>query len=118
MITSTFLQCIRDRHPDINLIGIRLINSRYVSSTFHNGESKTSYAEVQKQWKKSRSAELVDFMGYQSLYLMALDSLHSSYNFNVDDDATNKQIGDAFTKALAKKGVNKKMMTSFASLIS
>lgn len=118
LITATFLQCIRDRHPDINLIGVRLINSRYLSSTFQDGESKTSYAEVQKQWKKSRSAELVDFMGYQSLYLMALNSLSVSTSFDLDDDATNKEIGAAFTQSLAKKGVNKKMLTSFASLIS
>ena len=118
LITSTFLQCVRDRHPDINLIGIRLINSRYLSSTANHGESKTSYAEVQKQWKKSRSAELVDFMGYQSLYLMALNSLSSSVDFNIDDDATSKEIGAAFTQSLVKKGINKKMLTSFASLIS
>ena len=118
LITSTFLQCVRDRHPDINLIGIRLINSRYLSSTANHKESKTSYAEVQKQWKKSRSAELVDFMGYQSLYLMALNSLSSSVDFDIDDDATSKEIGAAFTQSLAKKGINKKMLTSFASLIS
>lgn len=57
-------------------------------------------------------------MGYQSLYLMALDNLSSSVDFDVDENATNKQIGAAFTKSLAKKGVNKKMLTSFASLIS
>ena len=118
LITSTFLQCVRDRHPDINLIGIRLINSRYLSSTANHGESKTSYAEVQKQWKKSRSAELVDFMGYQSLYLMALNSLSSSVDFDIDDDATSKEIGAAFTQSLTKKGINKKMLSSFASLIS
>ena len=118
LITATFLQCVRDRHPDINLIGIRLINSRYLSSTANHKESKTSYAEVQKQWKKSRSAELVDFMGYQSLYLMALNSLSSSVDFDIDDDATSKEIGAAFTQSLAKKGINKKMLTSFASLIS
>ena len=118
LITSTFLQCVRDRHPDINLIGIRLINSRYLSSTANHKESKTSYAEVQKQWKKSRSAELVDFMGYQSLYLMALNSLSSSVDFDIDDDATSKEIGAAFTQSLVKKGINKKMLTSFASLIS
>lgn len=118
LITSTFLQCVRDRHPDINLIGIRLINSRYLSSTANHGESKTSYAEVQKQWKKSRSAELVDFMGYQSLYLMALNSLSVSTSFDIDDDATSKEIGAAFTQSLVKKEINKKMLTSFASLIS
>ena len=55
---------------------------------------------------------------YNPLYLMALNSLSSSVDFNIDDDATSKEIGAAFTQSLAKKGINKKMLTSFASLIS
>ena len=117
-VTKTFLQCVRDRHPDVNLIGIRLVNGRAMSNTYHTEDCKTQWTDVQKQWKKTKSAELVDFLGYQSLYLMAIDSLSTTAEFDVEDDATEKQIGDAFKKALAKKGVNKKMLTSFATLIS
>jgi len=117
-ITKVFLQCVRDRHPDVNLIGIRLVNGRGLNSTYHYDECKTPYDEVQKQWKKTKSAELVDFLGYQSLYLMATDSLSANSEFEVEEDADTKEIGKAFTKSLAKKGVNKKMLTSFASLIS
>jgi len=117
-ITKVFLQNVRDRFPDVNLIGIRLINGRHLHTTYNNGDCKTSYSDVQKQWQKTKSAELVDFLGYQSLYLMALDSLSANSEFEVEDDASNKEIGNAFKKALAKKGVNKKMLTSFATLIS
>ena len=117
-ITQTFLQCVRDRHPDVNLIGIRLLNGRQLHSTYENGETPIPYAEVQKQWKKSKSAELVDFMGYQSLYVMAIDGLADTSEFEVAEDATDRQIGAAFKQSLAKKVVNKKMLTSFASLIS
>ena len=117
-LTKVFLQCIRDRHPDVNLIGIRLINGRTLHNTYSTEECKTPYGDIQKQWKKTKSAELVDFLGYQSLYLIALNGLSSSAEFEVEEDATSKEIGTAFTKALAKKGVNKKMLTSFATLIS
>ena len=49
---------------------------------------------------------------------MGTDSLSATTEFEVEEDATSKEIGKAFTKALAKKGVNKKMLTSFATLIS
>jgi len=117
-ITKVFLQNVRDRFPDVNLIGIRLVNGRHLNSTYNNDECKTPYSDIQKQWQKTKSAELVDFLGYQSLYLMALDGLAATTEFEVDEDATNKEIGNAFKKSLAKKGVNKKMLTSFATLIS
>jgi hypothetical protein len=117
-ITKVFLQNVRDRFPDVNLIGIRLVNGRGLNNTYSADECKTSWSEVQKQWKKSKSAELMEHLGYQALYLMGTDSLSANSEFDVEEDASEKEIGKAFTKALAKKGVNKKMLTSFATLIS
>ncbi len=117
-ITKVFLQNVRDRFPDVNLIGIRLVNGRGLNNTYHTDECKTPFTDLQKQWQKTKTAELVDFLGYQSLYLMALDSLSANTEFEVEEDADTKQIGKAFTKSLVKKGVNKKMLTSFATLIS
>ena len=117
-ITKVFLQNVRDRFPDVNLIGIRLVNGRGLNDTYRADECKIPYDEVQKQWKKNKSAELVEHLGYQALYLMGTDSLSANSEFDVDEDATSKEIGTAFKKALAKKGVNKKMLTSFATLIS
>jgi len=118
LITKVFLQNVRDRFPDVNLIGIRLVNGRGLNTTYNAEDCKTDWNEVQKQWKKSKSAELVEHLGYQALYLMGTDSLAVNSEFDVEEDATEKEIGKAFTKALAKKGVNKKMLTSFATLIS
>jgi hypothetical protein len=117
-ITRVFLQNVRDRFPDVNLIGIRLVNGRGLNTTYGADECKTPYDEIQKQWKKNKSAELVEHLGYQALYLMATDALSATTQFDVAEDASEKEIGQAFTKALAKKGVNKKMLTSFATLIS
>ena len=118
LITKVFLQNVRDRFPDVNLIGIRLVSGRGLNNTYNAEECKTSWEEVQKQWKKSKSAELIEHLGYQALYLMGTDSLSATTEFEVEEEASAKEIGKAFTKALAKKGVNKKMLTSFATLIS
>jgi hypothetical protein len=116
--TGVFLQAVRDRFPDVNIVGIRLIKGRELSSTYSNSEIKTPYSEIQKQWKKSKSAELVGANGYQSLYVIGIEGLSATGEFEVDDDASIKDIGTAFAQSLAKKSVNKKMLTSFASLIS
>jgi hypothetical protein len=117
-MTGVFLQAVRDRFPDVNLVGIRLIKGRELNSTYNNSEIKTPYSEIQKQWKKSKSAELVGANGYQSLYVIGIEGLSATGEFEVDDDASIKDIGAAFAQSLAKKSVNKKMLTSFASLIS
>jgi hypothetical protein len=117
-ITKVFLQNVRDRFPDVNLIGIRLVSGRSLSDTYNADDCKIPYSEFQKQWKKTKSAEIPNHLGYQSLYLIGTNALAVNNEFEVDEDATEKEIGQAFTKALAKKGVNKKMLTSFASLIS
>jgi hypothetical protein len=118
LITKVFLQNVRDRFSDVNLIGIRLVNGRGLNTTYNAEDCKTDWNEVQKQWKKTKSAELVEHLGYQALYLMGTDSLSANSEFEVAEDASEKEIGKAFTTALAKKGVNKKMLTSFATLIS
>ena len=118
LVTKVFLQNVRDRFPDVNIIGIRLVNGRGLNNTYHSEDSVVPYTEVQKQWKKTKSVELPNHLGYQSLYLMATDSLSANSEFDVDPNASNREIGKAFTKSLSKKSVNKKMLTSFATLIS
>ncbi|NBR62600.1 MAG: hypothetical protein EBT86_13460, partial [Actinobacteria bacterium] len=83
LITKVFLQNVRDRFSDVNLIGIRLVNGRGLNTTYNAEDCKTDWNEVQKQWRKSKSAELVEHLGYQALYLMGTDSLSANSEFDV-----------------------------------
>ena len=115
-ITSTFLTAVRNRFPDINLIGIRLTNGRGVSNAV---SSRKDYSEIYKEWKKNKSTEVSDYNGYQKMYFLGSDNLHTDdTSFDVAEDATKSQIKNAFKKSLAKKGINKKMLTSFATMVS
>jgi ASC-1-like (ASCH) protein len=119
-ITSTFLTAVRNRFPDVNLIGIRLTNGRGLSNAI--GISKrtiTDADKIQKEWRKSKSAEISDYNGYQKMYFIGSDNIHNDDNsFEVAQDATKSQIRNAFKKSLSKKAVNKKMLTSFATMVS
>ena len=119
LITSRFLTAVRHRYPDINLIGIRLLSGRALNTAMANGECKTPYADVQKQWKKEKTAAVPEFNGYQMMYFMSAQDLHDDdTGIDVPDDATKTQIKNAFKKSLVKKGVNKKMLSSFATMVS
>ncbi len=119
LITSTFLNAVRHRFPDINMIGIRLTSGRGLNNAIASGVCKVPFAEVQKQWKKEKTAAVSEFNGYQMMYFMSCSDLHDEdTGIDVPDDATKTQIKNAFKKSLSKKGINKKMLSSFATLVS
>ena len=119
LTTSTFLNAVRHRFPDINLIGIRLLNGRALNTAMATGRCETPYEKVQKQWKKEKTAAVPEFNGYQMMYFMSANDLHDDdTGIDVPDDATKTQIKNAFKKSLVKKGVNKKMLSSFAIMVS
>ena len=118
-VTMIFLNAVRHRFPDINLIGIRLLNGRALHSAMADSKCDTTYDKVQKQWKKEKTAAVPEFNGYQMMYFMSSNDLnHEDTGMDVAEDATKVQIKNAFKKSLSKKGVNKKMLSSFASMVS
>lgn len=117
-ITEIFLKAVHNRFPDINLIGIRLATGRQLYTVISNSECHIPYEKIQKEWKKNKSVNVPDFSGYQQMYYLSSDDLINDTEFVVADDASKNEIKKAFTKSLAKKSVNKKMLSSFAELIS
>ena len=70
-----------------------------------------------KVWKKEKSME-INPTGFNALYLLASSSLSEDTTFEVAEDATKAQIRKAFKEVLKSKTANKKLLTSFASLVS
>ena len=70
-----------------------------------------------KVWRKEKSYEM-NPVGYNALYVIASSGLSSDTTFEVSDDASTAQIRKAFKEVLKKKSTNKKLLSSFASLVS
>ena len=116
--TQVLLQNLKDKFPDINLIGFRIgstsdFNSyyKYVTETFWVDEG------VQKKWRKDKSWEFNN-VGYDSLYFLANNNLSSSTDFDIEEAASKAQITKAFKTMLKSKTTNKKILSSFATVVS
>lgn len=116
-ITEALLRNINDKFPDINFIGIRLMESKE-SSTFINRyvDNFKDNEQCKKDWKKEKSVIIYN-SPYDVYFGMNSGSLSSESDFTVDSDASKTQIKRAFAKSLSAKRINKRVMTEFVSFI-
>ena len=115
-VTNTLLTNLKDNFPSINFISYRVVESRDVSSVhwYYTG----NYSETnKKKWTKERSA-ILNTTGYDAMYAIASTALNQSDDFEVAEDATNAQIRAAFKKSLKSKAANKKILSSFATMVA
>ena len=118
-ITATFIEQVRDRFPEVSVLGFRILAARDLSNFVGRyGTRETSYEEVQKQWKKEKSAIIPNPMSFTALYAIANSSLDEDSEFEVAEDATKGQITRAFKKMLKNKSSNKKLLSSFIGHVS
>jgi hypothetical protein len=120
-LTAILLENLQHRFPEINLIGFRIVTGsefnrvyRYINS--HSGGYDIP-DQIIKQWRKSKSIEM-NPIGYDALYILGSSVLSTDTTFDVADDASIAQVRRAFRTTLKKKSTNKKLLSSFASLVS
>ena len=82
------------------------------------GSENADYKEIQKQWKKDKSAVIKNPAGYTELYAINNKAIDLDTEFVVKDNAKKGDITKAFKKMLSNKSVNKKLLTSFVSQVS
>ena len=70
-----------------------------------------------KVWRKEKSYE-INGMGYDALYAISCHDLSEDTTMTVDEEASILDIGKAFRTMLKKKTTNKKLLSSFATLVS
>jgi|TARA_B100000073_G_scaffold46481_1_gene34427 hypothetical protein len=114
--TNILLTNLKDNFPSVNFISYRVVESRDVSNVhwYYNGY----YSEIdKKKWAKERSA-ILNTTGYDAMYAIASTALNQSDDFQVADEATVAQIRAAFKKSLKSKAANKKILSSFATMVA
>jgi len=130
-ITTILLEDLKHTFPEVNLIGFRILTGSSASSLIRESQGLNSYnyfveepKSVKKAqdlisiWKKDKSVELNEGIGYHALYAISAHNLSANTEFDVDQNASTKEIGRAFRGMLKKKTVNKKILSSFARLVS
>ena len=117
--TNIFLKQLRHRNPDVNVLGFRILSgSALMNFVSTYGSENADYKEIQKQWKKDKSAVIKNPAGYTELYAINNKAIDLDTEFVVKDNAKKGDITRAFKKMLSNKSVNKKLLTSFVSQVS
>ena len=116
--TTTFIEQVRDRNPGVSVIGFRLLPAKRLSEFVARFATHSHYEEVQKEWRKQKSAILPEPKGYSALYAISSKDLEDDTEFEVEESATKAQITRAFKKMLKGKSTNKKLLTSFVEQIA
>ena len=106
-----------DRFPDINVIGIRILESRDANAWMRRSVPYSELNDLQKEWKKERAVS-VTARGFSKYFGLSSVSLSNETEFEVKEDATKTQIKSAFMKSLKTKKLNKKVLGEFVELIA
>lgn len=113
--TEVLLKDLREKFPQVNFIGIRILTSGEFNKFVHRYESSIS-EDKYKKMKKEKFCNIKN-SGYTSYFGMLSSTLNNDTNFDVEDGASKSKIKSAFIKNLKSKSMNKKVLNQFIDLI-
>jgi hypothetical protein len=119
-LTAILLENLKDNFPEVNLIGFRICTGSSFSHLYRSLYKSVGGIEpedIMKVWRKEKSYE-INGMGYNALYMISSSDLSSDATMTVQEEATTADIGKAFRTMLKKKTTNKKLLSSFATLVA
>ena len=113
------LQTVKDNHSDVNLINFRVsTNSDFNSCwSWYGTTTFATYDEAKKLYSKQNYITFKN-TGYDQFNVIPTNTLSQEENFQVNENASPKQIKTAFSKLLNKKKTNRKLLSSFVELIA
>jgi len=116
--TKTMLTNLKEKFPNTNFIGIRVLEGRDANYFIgNNSENEIERQKVKESYRKNKSFTLKN-TGYDAYFGIASSALSADTDFEVRDDATKGQIKSAFIKSLRGKKTNKKVLSEFISLVA
>ena len=118
-VTNTLIQQVRDRFPEVNVLGFRILSGSHLSNFVHNyGRGYDGYSDLVTRWKKEKSVVIQNPLSYSAIFAIQQNSLESDTDFNVEAGAKKGEISKAFKKMLKSKSTNKKLLSSFVGYIA
>jgi hypothetical protein len=118
-VTRGCLDYVKKLIPDVNLLGVRLIERRAIRWYMECLDANYNPIDVEQQWKNDRSVSLKN-VGYDQVYLLPFDKSlgEDAEEISVNEGASKAQLTKAFKKHMGSKMTNKKILTNFITQIA
>ena len=119
--TNVFIKNLKETHPNVSVMGIRLLEGGSGLSNFYRRyctDSPDGIDKLYKDWKKSKSAILPNPLAYDALYVMSAKNTSSNPEMEVEAGSSKTQVRAAFRKMLKQKQNNKEVLNHFISQIA
>ena len=119
---NIFLENLKDRFPQVSLLGFRLCAPRDVRNYLWNCHYMKYMTEdvhaVHSKFKKEKFYEIKN-SPYDALYVLPANTQETGGELDkLDEEATTSQIRSAFKKMNKGKSANKRMLNSFARTVA
>lgn len=109
--TKLFIEFLRNI-VDCNVVGFRIIHGREISHFLALNDSDQEL-QVQKEWKKTKTACITD-IGFKELYLLPIDKTLGAETEEIEVKSTTKgELTRAFKKHMGSKMSNKTILSKF-----
>ena len=118
--TKMLLRNISDELPNVNFVGIRVMEGRDAKYFIQQNSDDYNDPKVEKlleSWKRTRTLIMED-VGYKVYLGISASALGNESEFEVQGDATKAQIRSAFKKSLKNKKMNKKILSKFIEMVA
>jgi hypothetical protein len=124
--TNVFIENLKETHPSVNIIGIRLLEGGGGLASFYRrycNDSVDGLDKLYRDWKKTKSVILPNPTSYDALYVISGKSsvrteLEEESTLDVDAGSSKTQVRAAFKKLLKQKQNNKDILNHFISQIA
>jgi len=116
--TRIFLENLKDNHPDVNILGFRLVAGRDVTSFFRHIFGYDNYSNELQEYRKNKGAILTN-AGYDSFYVIPANTqIEESDLSSLEEGADRATATRAFKKMFKSKRSNKRILTSFIRTVA
>ena len=119
--TNVFINNLKETHPSVNVMGIRLLDGGSGLSSFYRRycvDSADGLDKLYKDWKKTKSVILPNPLAYDALYVMSGKTPTQEATLDVDAGSSKTAVRAAFRKMLKTKQNNKVILNNFISQIA
>ena len=117
-VAKTLLHYLKDEFPNVNFVNFRITNTKELSNCWSwYGDENDDYGKIKNDFRKQKYVSFTT-SGFDKFFVLQSTSLNSESDFTVTDNATKRQIKNAFVKSLERKKTNKKVLNEFVCLVS